>query len=235
MLSQQQSGKHLVLNDGPKMTVLHQCRVWTPTWLCSWRTHRLFASSFLPHSKGWKKNARSWQENISLKFSTSAQRWVCNSFLLTCDGESVQSLPSRHRPLISASERLTDQTCWCAFLDRYWWPFSPALFVLIIIIVMEIYAAPKLPKYMTALGACNVKFFTYEINQHMHEHTHKHVRARTCTHTRTHTQACSSKKFIMRKICQRNKSRRLETLLKEMGFQSLSRWCLRVRMVESVW
>ena len=42
---------------------------------------------------------------------------------------------------------------------------------------MEIYAAPKLSKYMTALGAYNVKSFTYEINQHTHEHarTHKHV------------------------------------------------------------
>ena len=46
-----------------------------------------------------------------------------------------------------------------------------------IIIIMEIYAAPKLSKYMTALGAYNVKSFTYEINQHRHEHarTHKHV------------------------------------------------------------
>ena len=30
---------------------------------------------------------------------------------------------------------------------------------------MEIYAAPKLSKYMTALGAYNVKSFTYEINK----------------------------------------------------------------------
>ena len=29
---------------------------------------------------------------------------------------------------------------------------------------MEIYAAPKLSKYMTALSAYNVKLFTYEIN-----------------------------------------------------------------------
>ena len=88
---------------------------------------------------------------------------------------------------------------------------------------MEIYAAPKLSKYMTALGAYNVKSFTYEINQHMHEYTntHTHTRARTRAHTHTHTQA-RSKKFALRKIRQRNKSRRLETLLKEMGFQSLS-------------
>ena len=50
----------------------------------------------------------------------------------------------------------------------------------IIIIITEIYAAPKLSKYMTALGAYNVKSFTYEINQHMHEHTHTH------THTHIH-------------------------------------------------
>ena len=100
---------------------------------------------------------------------------------------------------------------------------------IIIIIIIEIDAAPKLSKYTTALGAYNVKSFTYEINQHMHEHTHNndnnntnntHTRARA--HTRTHTQA-RSKKFVLRKIRRRNKSRRLETLLKEMGFQSLSK------------
>ena len=31
---------------------------------------------------------------------------------------------------------------------------------------MEIYAAPKLLKYMTALGAYNVKSLTHEIDQH---------------------------------------------------------------------
>ena len=62
---------------------------------------------------------------------------------------------------------------------------------------------PKLSKYMTALGTYNVKSFTYEINQHTHKQAH-------------------SKKFVLRKICQRNKSRRLVTLLKEMCFQSLS-------------
>ena len=99
---------------------------------------------------------------------------------------------------------------------------------------MEIYAAPKLSKYMTARGAYNVKSSTYKINQHMHEHTppthtHTHTthtraraRARTRAHTRTHTQA-RSKKFVLRKIRKRNKSRRLETVLKEMGLQSLSK------------
>ena len=81
------------------------------------------------------------------------------------------------------------------------------------IIRMEIYAAPKLSKCMTALGAYNVKLFTYEINQHTHTHT---------LHTRAHTQA-RSKKFVLRKIRQRNKSRRFENLLKEVGFQSLSK------------
>ena len=64
---------------------------------------------------------------------------------------------------------------------------------LIIIIIMEIYAAPKLSKYMTALGAYNVKSFTYEINQHMHEYTHSHthtthIRASACAlrHACTH-------------------------------------------------
>ena len=54
--------------------------------------------------------------------------------------------------------------------------------MMIMIIIMEIYAAPKLSKYMTALGAYNVKSFTYEINQHMHEYTH----TRALTHARTH-------------------------------------------------
>ena len=66
---------------------------------------------------------------------------------------------------------------------------------------MAIYVSPKLSKNMTALGAYNIKLFTYEINQH--------------------TQA-RRMKFVLRKIRQRNKSRRLETLLKEMYFQSLS-------------
>ena len=130
----------------------------------------------------------------------------------------------------------------------------PQKFLLVIIIIMEIYAAPKLSRYMTVLGPYNVKSSTYEINQHTHvrarthththtptthscahththTHTHTHIpqthtrtraRARALTHERTHTQA-RSKKFVLRKIRQRNKSRRLETLMKEMGFQSLSK------------
>ena len=56
-------------------------------------------------------------------------------------------------------------------------------------IIMESYAVPKLSKYMTALGAYNVKSFTYEINQHTHTSTHTpHTRphVRTLTHARTH-------------------------------------------------
>ena len=62
------------------------------------------------------------------------------------------------------------------------------------IIIMEIYAAPKLSKYMTALGAYNIKSFIYEINQHTHmcthththtHHTTPHARARALTHART--------------------------------------------------
>ena len=107
--------------------------------------------------------------------------------------------------------------------------------IIIIIIIMEIYAAPKLSKYMTALGTYNVKSFTNKlINTCTSTHTHPHTHTLTYTHThhtntsarmRTqtlpHTQA-RSKKFVLRKIRQRNKSRRIETLLKEMGFQSLS-------------
>ena len=51
---------------------------------------------------------------------------------------------------------------------------------IIILVIMEIYAAPKLSKYTTALGAYNIKSFTHEINQHMHEYTH------TPTHKHTH-------------------------------------------------
>ena len=67
--------------------------------------------------------------------------------------------------------------------------FSQVL--IIIIIIMEIDAAPTLSKYMTALGACNVKSFTYEINQHMREYTHTltytpHAHALTQAHTHKH-------------------------------------------------
>ena len=51
---------------------------------------------------------------------------------------------------------------------------------------MEIDAAPKLSKYMTALGGNNVKSFTYEINQHMHVHAQTHPHTYTLTHTHTH-------------------------------------------------
>ena len=60
-------------------------------------------------------------------------------------------------------------------------------------LMMEIYAAPKLSKYTTALGAYNIKSFTYEINQHTHTHTYihthtcMHIHTRTHTHTHTHT------------------------------------------------
>ena len=58
----------------------------------------------------------------------------------------------------------------------------------------------NLSKYTTALGTCNIKSFTYEINQHtrarvrIHTHTHTHItstyihtaRARALTLERTH-------------------------------------------------
>ena len=85
--------------------------------------------------------------------------------------------------------------------------------IIIIIIIMEIYAAPKLSKYMTALGTYNVKSFTNKlINTCTSTHTHPHTHTLTYTHThhtntsarmRTqtlpHTQA-RSKKFVLRKI-----------------------------------
>ena len=43
--------------------------------------------------------------------------------------------------------------------------------IILIIIIIEVYAAPKLSRYMTVLGAYNIKSFTYEINQHTHVHT----------------------------------------------------------------
>ena len=80
---------------------------------------------------------------------------------------------------------------------------------------MEIYAAPKLSKYMTALGAYSVKSFTYKLIKtctskhppHTHTHIHTpHTSARMRAQTRPHTQA-RSKKFVLRKIRKRNKSR----------------------------
>ena len=67
---------------------------------------------------------------------------------------------------------------------------------MILRIIMEIYAAPKLSKYTKALGAYNIKSFTYEINQHMHARAHMHIHTQThtahtqtdtLTHTHTHT------------------------------------------------
>ena len=60
---------------------------------------------------------------------------------------------------------------------------------------MEIYAAKKLSKYMTALGAYNVRSFTYKIkltHARVHTYTHIHIthtQARACalTHARAHT------------------------------------------------
>ena len=54
---------------------------------------------------------------------------------------------------------------------------------------MEIYAAPKLSKYMAALSAYNIKSLTYEINQHTHAHAHTHTdthHAHVCARSQTH-------------------------------------------------
>ena len=56
---------------------------------------------------------------------------------------------------------------------------------------MEIYAAPKLSKYTTALGAYNIKSFTYEINQHTRSRARTHARTHAPTHARTHTHRAS--------------------------------------------
>ena len=56
-----------------------------------------------------------------------------------------------------------------------------------IIIIMEIYVAPKLSKYTTALGTY-VKSFTYETTQHAHAHTHTHTpHTHTCARAHTST------------------------------------------------
>ena len=59
---------------------------------------------------------------------------------------------------------------------------------------MEIYAAPKLSRYTTALGVYNIKSFTYEINQHMHiyicTHIHAQTHARVHTYTQKHMRVC---------------------------------------------
>ena len=58
---------------------------------------------------------------------------------------------------------------------------------------MEIYAAPKLSKYTTALGAYNIKSFTYEINQHTHSRARTHTRMHAHTHAHTHTEQVKSR------------------------------------------
>ena len=55
------------------------------------------------------------------------------------------------------------------------------------VIIMEIYAAPILSKYTTALGAYNTKSFNCEMNQHTRARAHARTHARTHTHTHTHT------------------------------------------------
>ena len=54
---------------------------------------------------------------------------------------------------------------------------AEAYIVCFLIIMIEMFAAPKLSNYTTALGTYNIKSFTYEINQHMHARAH----ARTYT------------------------------------------------------
>ena len=58
---------------------------------------------------------------------------------------------------------------------------------------MDIYAAPKLSKYMTALGTYNVKSFTYKlINTCTSTPTHPHIRTHTYTphtHERAHARS----------------------------------------------
>ena len=61
---------------------------------------------------------------------------------------------------------------------------------MIIVIIMETLAAPKLSKYTTALGAYNIESFTHKINQQMHAHpphTHTHTLVHTCTLTNVRT------------------------------------------------
>ena len=111
----------------------------------------------------------------------------------------------------------------------------PELWQQPLIIIMEIYDVPKLSRYMTALGTYNSKSFTYKVNPHTHARTH------ACTHTHTHTHTQTERErgahgqiFAQRKICQKNKDRKLATLLKEIKLQNLSKY-LRVRMAETVW
>ena len=94
---------------------------------------------------------------------------------------------------------------------------------------MEIYDAPELSRYRTALGVIKEYHLPVKLT---HTHTpHTHARARTRTHTRTHAHTWEHAKIIAQtKIRQRIKGRS-ETLLKEVSFQSLSKW-LRARMTE---
>ena len=73
---------------------------------------------------------------------------------------------------------------------------------------MEKYAAPKLSKYMTALGAYSVKLFTYKLintctstpphtHTHIHTHTHHtHTSMRMRAQTRIFCSACLNLSLI---------------------------------------
>ena len=52
---------------------------------------------------------------------------------------------------------------------------------------MEIYDAPKLSTYTTAIGAYNSKSFTYGINQQTHTRARARARVRAHTHTYART------------------------------------------------
>ena len=72
---------------------------------------------------------------------------------------------------------------------------------------------------MKLINTCTCTHTNTHAHAHTHTHTHTHTHIHTphmharmyvylCAPTHTHTGACS-KKFVLRKICQRNKSRRL--------------------------
>ena len=71
------------------------------------------------------------------------------------------------------------------------------------------------------------------INTHTNTNTHTHTYTNTLSLSLSLSQA-HCKSIALRKIHQRNKGGWLETLLKEMSFQILSKSCLRVRMAETV-
>ena len=54
---------------------------------------------------------------------------------------------------------------------------------------MEVYDAPKLSRYTTAMGAYNCKSSIYGIKQHTHTRARAHARTHVLTHARTHTHA----------------------------------------------